>query len=40
VEHVGIYAGSGLMIDAPHTGAVVRVEPAGWEGFVGATRPG
>ena len=40
VDHVGIYVGSGLMLDAPHTGAVVRVEPAGWEGFVGATRPG
>lgn len=40
VDHVGIYVGSGLMVDAPHTGAVVRVEPAGWGGFVGATRPG
>jgi len=28
------------MIDAPHTGAVVRVEPADWSGFVGASRPG
>jgi cell wall-associated NlpC family hydrolase len=40
VDHVGIYVGSGLMIDAPHTGAVVRIEPVGWSGFVGATRPG
>ena len=40
IDHVGIYVGAGLMIDAPHTGAVVRVEPAGWDGFVGATRPG
>jgi cell wall-associated NlpC family hydrolase len=40
VEHVGIYVGSGLMVDAPHTGAVVRVEPAGWAGMIGATRPG
>ena len=40
VDHVGIYVGSGLMIDAPHTGAVVRVESAGWSGLVGATRPG
>ncbi|MGA2836189.1 MAG: NlpC/P60 family protein [Acidimicrobiales bacterium] len=39
VDHVGIYVGSGLMVDAPHTGAVVRVEPAEWGGFVGATRP-
>jgi len=40
VDHVGIYVGSGLMIDAPHAGAVVRTEPAGWSGLVGATRPG
>ncbi len=40
VDHVGIYVGAGLMVDAPHTGAVVRVEPADWSGFVGATRPG
>ena len=40
VDHVGIYVGTGLMIDAPHTGALVRVESAGWPGLVGATRPG
>ena len=40
VDHVGIYVGSGLMVDAPHTGAVVRVEPAAWNDLVGATRPG
>lgn len=40
VDHVGIYVGAGLMVDAPHTGAVVRVEPASWSGLVGATRPG
>jgi cell wall-associated NlpC family hydrolase len=40
VDHVGIYVGSGLMIDAPHTGADVRLEGAGWPGLVGATRPG
>ena len=40
VDHVGIYVGSGLMVDAPHTGAVVRVEPADLGDFVGATRPG
>ena len=32
--------GDGLMVDAPHTGALVRVEPADWSGLVGATRPG
>ena len=25
--HVGLYIGNGLMLDAPHTGAVVRIEP-------------
>lgn len=40
VDHVGVYVGSGFMIDAPHSGAVVRLEPADWPGFVGATRPG
>jgi cell wall-associated NlpC family hydrolase len=40
VDHVGIYVGDGLMVDAPHTGAVVRVEAADWSGLVGATRPG
>jgi cell wall-associated NlpC family hydrolase len=27
ISHVGIYAGTGQMVDAPHTGADVRVEP-------------
>jgi hypothetical protein len=27
--HVGIYIGNGMMIDAPHTGTDVRVEPVG-----------
>ena len=40
VDHVGVYVGGGLMLDAPHTGAVVRIEPDGWPGFEGATRPG
>jgi cell wall-associated NlpC family hydrolase len=40
VDHVGIYVGEGEMIDAPHTGAVVRFDSAGWSGLVGATRPG
>ena len=30
----------GEMIDAPHTGALVRFDDAGWSGLVGATRPG
>jgi cell wall-associated NlpC family hydrolase len=40
VDHVGLYVGDGLMVDAPDTGAEVRVEPADWTGLVGATRPG
>src|SRR5580658_7396060 len=39
VDHVGLYVGGGEMIDAPHTGAVVREEPADWPTLVGATRP-
>jgi len=39
--HVGIYIGEGRMIDAPHTGAVVRVDPvASFGEYVGAARPG
>jgi cell wall-associated NlpC family hydrolase len=37
VSHVGIYIGGGNMVDAPHTGADVRVEPYNWSDFVGAT---
>jgi cell wall-associated NlpC family hydrolase len=40
VDHVGLYVGAGLMIDAPHTGASVRFDDAHWSGLVGATRPG
>jgi len=29
--HVAVYLGGGQMLDAPHTGAVVRVEPV-WDG--------
>ncbi len=39
VQHVGIVVASGEMVDAPHTGAVVRVEPIWSNGYVGATRP-
>ncbi|MFM7065514.1 MAG: C40 family peptidase, partial [Gammaproteobacteria bacterium] len=37
-EHVGIYIGEGLMINAPHTGDVVKVAPV-WANPMGATRP-
>ncbi|MGC8463956.1 MAG: C40 family peptidase, partial [Acidimicrobiales bacterium] len=47
VEHVGLVVGPGLMVDAPHAGAVVRLEGfptrigAWWgdEVLLGATRP-
>jgi len=38
VHHVGIYLGGGLMLDAPHTGAVVRIEPVFGDVFA-AGRP-
>ncbi len=39
VDHVGIVVAGGEMIDAPHTGAFVRVEPYRWPDYLGATRP-
>jgi cell wall-associated NlpC family hydrolase len=39
VDHVGLYVGGGEMIDAPHTGALVRFDHADWPDLVGATRP-
>lgn len=39
VDHVGLYVGGGEMIDAPHTGALVRFDAAAWPDLVGATRP-
>lgn len=37
--HVGIYVGDGLMIDAPNSGSVVRVESvSGFGGYMGARR--
>ncbi len=38
--HVGIYIGSGEMVDAPHTGATVRIENLShWPTPMGAARP-
>jgi cell wall-associated NlpC family hydrolase len=36
--HVGIYLGHGQMIDAPHDGAVVRIEPVWLTDLVGVAR--
>ncbi|NTW28436.1 MAG: hypothetical protein HGA39_03625 [Coriobacteriia bacterium] len=39
IGHVGIYIGGGMMIDAPHTGDVVKIQPVDRSGYVGACRP-
>lgn len=39
VTHVGIMVSETEMVDAPHTGAVVRLEPYDWSDYLGATRP-
>jgi cell wall-associated NlpC family hydrolase len=38
IHHVGIYVGGGQMIEAPHTGAVVRYAGVDRSDYVGATR--
>ena len=40
ISHVGIYIGGGQMIDAPNSGAVVRVATVNWGNVVGVGRPG
>lgn len=39
IHHVAIYSGGGLMLAAPHTGAVVREQPVYLDGYIGAVRP-
>jgi len=39
ITHVGIVVSPGQMVDAPHTGAVVRIEAYGWPDLLAATRP-
>jgi cell wall-associated NlpC family hydrolase len=39
IDHVGIVVAPDLMIDAPHSGATVRVEDFHWSDYIGATRP-
>jgi cell wall-associated NlpC family hydrolase len=39
VGHVGLYVGNGNMIDAPHTGAAIRIEPvSSFPNYAGARR--
>lgn len=40
ISHVALYVGGGMMISAPHTGAVVSKVAVYWEYFTGAARPG
>lgn len=39
IHHVAIYLGAGMMLAAPHTGDVVKIEPVYLSGYIGATRP-
>lgn len=38
IHHVGIYVGGGYMINAPHTGAVIRYDKIDTPDYIGATR--
>ncbi|MCU1588285.1 MAG: hypothetical protein JWN31_1778 [Frankiales bacterium] len=40
IHHVTLYAGDGMMVAAPHTGDVVKVQPVYLEEYIGAVRPG
>jgi cell wall-associated NlpC family hydrolase len=40
ISHVGLYIGNGLMVDAPDSGDVVKVQSIYWNNFVGAVRIG
>jgi cell wall-associated NlpC family hydrolase len=40
IHHVGMYVGDGQMVEAPHTGAVVRLASIGRPDLIGAVRPG
>jgi cell wall-associated NlpC family hydrolase len=39
IHHVGIYIGNGMMVDAPYTGAFVRIDGMYSPGLIGAVRP-
>ena len=39
IHHVALYVGAGWMIQAPHTGDVVRFSRIYLDGYIGATRP-
>jgi peptidoglycan DL-endopeptidase CwlO len=39
IHHVGMYIGKGMMVEAPHTGAVVRTSSIWRSSYAGAVRP-
>jgi len=39
IHHVGMYVGNGSMVEAPYTGANVRISPAFRSDMIGAVRP-
>ncbi|GAA2405764.1 NlpC/P60 family protein [Actinomadura vinacea] len=39
IHHVGIFIGKGRMVEAPYTGARVRISTIWRDGLIGATRP-
>lgn len=40
IHHVGMYIGGGMMVEAPHTGALVRTRSIFRSDYAGASRPG
>ncbi len=40
IHHVALYLGNSMMLAAPHTGDVVKIQPVYLDGYMGAVRPG
>ena len=39
IHHVGMYVGGGAMVEAPYSGARVRIASIGRRDYIGAVRP-
>ena len=39
IHHVALYVGNGRIVEAPYSGAQVRVRSMYWSGYIGAARP-